>query len=342
YRACAVLYRTNAQARALEDAFRREGIPYQVIGSVRFYERREIQDVLGYLRLISNPRDEIAFERVVNYPRRGVGLTTLEHLRRWAAEQDLTLLEAASRAEVIMDIRAASGHALTRFAEFIREFSVRAGQVSVGTLLEDLVERLDLVRHLHDEGPEGEDRARNVAELIAGAVDFDAAMVQSVDAEDVDRFTELDLYLQQVALVADVDRLDPDAEAVTLMTLHNAKGLEFPLVYVAGMEEGLFPLGRAYDDPDALEEERRLFYVGITRAEDKLSLSWARQRRRAGDFNYNTRSSFVDAVPESLVEERRTDRLRILASSTPHRAPRARDRSDGWDEPAYEPDPDAG
>ena len=339
HRACAVLYRTNAQARALEDAFRREGVPYQVVGSVRFYERREIQDVLGYLRLISNPRDEIAFDRVVNYPRRGIGLTTIEHLRRWAQAKGLTLLEASERAEEIMEIRAAATHALVRFAELIREFSIRAAQVRVGALLEELIERLDLQRHLLDEGPDGEDRARNVAELIAGAVDFDSGAASAVDSEDVDRFTELDLYLQQVALVADVDRLDPDADTVTLMTLHNAKGLEFPLVYISGMEEGLFPLGRSYDDPAALEEERRLFYVGITRAEDKLSLTWARQRRRAGDFNHNTRSSFVDAVPETLVEQRRSDRLKVLAQSTPHRE-RRESYSQYRSERTYEPDPE--
>jgi DNA helicase-2/ATP-dependent DNA helicase PcrA len=339
HRACAVLYRTNAQARALEDAFLREGIPYQVVGSVRFYERREIQDVLGYLRLISNPRDEIAFDRVVNYPRRGIGLTTLEHLRRWAQARGLTLLEASERAEEIMEIRAAATHALVRFAELIREFSIRAAQVRVGGLLEELIERLDLQRHLLDEGPDGEDRARNVAELIAGAVDFDSGAASTVDSEDVDRFTELDLYLQQVALVADVDRLDPDADTVTLMTLHNAKGLEFPLVYISGMEEGLFPLGRSYDDPAALEEERRLFYVGITRAEDKLTLTWARQRRRAGDFNHNTRSSFVDAVPETLVEQRRSDRLKLLTQSTPHRD-RRESYSQYRSERTYEPDPE--
>ena len=274
YASAAVLYRTNAQARALEDAFRREGVPYQVVGSVRFYERREIQDVLAYLRLVSNPRDEVAFARVVNYPRRGVGLTTQEHLVRWAAAQSLSLLEASARADEISDVRAAGAKGLMRFADLVQRFSVRATQARVGELLEELIEDLDLVRHLYEEGPEGEDRARNVAELIAGAVDFDATLVEGVDADDLDTFTELDVFLQQVALIADVDRLDPDADTVTLMTLHNAKGLEFPLVFIAGMEEGLFPLGRAYDDPDSLEEERRLFYVGITRAEDKLSVSW--------------------------------------------------------------------
>jgi DNA helicase-2/ATP-dependent DNA helicase PcrA len=322
YSSAAVLYRTNAQARALEDAFRREGIPYQVVGSVRFYERREIQDVLAYLRLISNPRDAVAFARVVNYPRRGIGLTTQEHLQRFAAEKGLTLLEAAQRADEIPSVRAAGARGLVRFADLIQRFSVRATQARVGELLEELVEDLDLVRHLYEEGPDGEDRARNVAELIAGAVDFDATLVQSVAEEDIDTFTELDLFLQNVALVADVDRLDPNADTVTLMTLHNAKGLEFPVVFIAGMEEGLFPLGRAYDDPASLEEERRLFYVGITRAEDKLSLIWARQRRRAGDFTYNTLSSFTDAIPEELIEERRTKRLTLVSESTPHRSRR--------------------
>lgn len=320
----AVLYRTNAQARALEDAFRREGVPYQVVGSVRFYERREIQDVLAYLRLISNPRDEVAFGRVVNYPRRGIGLTSQEHLLRWASEEGVSLLEAAARADEIQAIRAGASRGLRHFADLIQRFSVRATQASVGELLEELIEDLDLVRHLHEEGPEGEDRARNVAELIAGAVDFDATLMEGMDSEELDTFTELDLFLQQVALVADVDRLDPDADTVTLMTLHNAKGLEFPLVFIAGMEEGLFPLGRSYDDPDTLEEERRLFYVGITRAEDKLAVTWARQRRRAGDFNYNTLSSFFEAIPEELFEERKTERLRLLSQSTPHRGGRRR------------------
>ncbi|MEQ8328971.1 MAG: UvrD-helicase domain-containing protein [Longimicrobiales bacterium] len=340
YRDFAVLYRTNAQARALEDAFRREGVPYQVVGSVRFYERREIQDVLGYLRLISNPRDAGAFQRVVNYPRRGIGSASQERLALWAREAGLTLLEAAARADEAPDVPKGGVRGFTRFAELIQRYSLRATQAGVGELLEELVEELDLVRHLHDEGPEGEDRARNVAELVAGALDFDADLAETLGAEDVDTFTELDLFLQQVALVADVDRLDPDADTVTLMTLHNAKGLEFPVVYIAGLEDGLFPLSRAFDDPATLEEERRLFYVGITRAEDTLSLSWARQRRRAGDFTYGTLSSFLEGVPDELVDERRSERLRLMSQSTPHhRGSRGRRRpADRDDEPSYEPD----
>jgi DNA helicase-2/ATP-dependent DNA helicase PcrA len=338
YRSVAVLYRTNAQSRALEDALRRAGVPYQIVGSVRFYERREIQDVLAYLRLISNPRDAGAFERVVNYPRRGIGQTSLERLGEWAAANGVSLLEAAARADEVGGLRATE--ALRAFADLVQRYGVRAAQVGIGELLESLVEELDLMRHLTEEGPEGEDRARNVAELIAGAIDFDAALVEDQDDQEghADRFTELDLFLQQVALVADVDRLDPDAQAVTLMTLHNAKGLEFPLVFIAGMEEGLFPLARAYDEPAALEEERRLFYVGITRAEDKLVLSWARQRRRAGDLTFNLQSSFLEALPPEHIEARRTQRLTatVASASLPHRRDRTREHSDF----AYEQDHD--
>jgi DNA helicase-2/ATP-dependent DNA helicase PcrA len=348
YSGCAVLYRTNAQARALEDAFLRGGVPYQVVGGVRFYERREIQDVLAYLRLISNPKDATAFGRVVNYPRRGVGQTTQEHLARWAAEQGLTVLEAAARADQIPSVRAAGANGLVRFADLIQRFSLRATQATIGELLEELIEDLDLARHLYDEGPDGDDRASNVAELIAGALDFDATLMRGMDDDELDAFTELDLFLQEVALVADVDRLDPDAATATLMTLHNAKGLEFPVVFLAGLEEGLFPLSRACDDPDKIEEERRLFYVGITRAEDKLSMSWARQRRRAGDFTYGTLSSFVDAVPDELLDRRRSERLNRVQDSTPHRGYRGQNgRGGGFasgtqqsSDTSFEPDQD--
>jgi len=315
----AVLYRTNAQSRALEDAFRRAGVPYQIVGGVRFYERREILDVLAYLRLISNPLDSVAFDRVVNYPRRGVGATSQERLLAFARADGIPLLEAAARADEAPDMHKGGARGLKKFADLIQRFSLRAVQAPVGELLEELVQELDLMAHLHDEGPDGEDRARNVAELIAGARDFDTEMVETLGSEEIDTFTELDLFLQQVALVADVDRLDSDEDTVTLMTLHNAKGLEFPVVYIAGMEDGLFPLSRAYDDPESLEEERRLFYVGITRAEDTLAVIWARQRRRAGDFTYGSLSSFLDAVPEDHLELRKSRRLRSMEGSTPHR-----------------------
>jgi DNA helicase-2/ATP-dependent DNA helicase PcrA len=201
----------------------------------------------------------------------------------------------------------------------------------VGELLEELVEELRLYQALEDEGPEGEDRADNVRELIAGALDFDAQLLAQLEPGEVDAFTELDLFLQQVALVADVDRHDPDADAVTLMTLHNAKGLEFPVVFIAGLEDGLFPLARAYDAPAELEEERRLFYVGITRARDKLYLSHARQRRRAGEFTYGRLSHFVEAIPGELLDARATPLLETSRHSTPHRERRRFDDEErGW------------
>ena len=303
YREMSILYRTNAQSRALEDVFRRRGLPYQIVGGVRFYERREIQDVLAYLRLISNPLDAGAFERVVNYPRRGVGNTSLERLAAWADVEGISLLEAAARAEEAPEVPKGGVRGLIAFAALVQRHSALASQMRVGELLESLVDELDLFRHLADEGPEGEDRADNARELIAGALDYNAELQAELEGETLDHFTELDLFLQQVALVADVDRHDPDADAVTLMTLHNAKGLEFPVVFISGLEDGLFPLGRAYDSPSELEEERRLFYVGITRAQNKLYLTHARSRRRAGEMMYGRLSPFVDAIPMALVEK---------------------------------------
>ena len=303
YQEMAILYRTNAQSRALEDVFRRRGLPYQIVGGVRFYERREIQDVLAYLRVISNPLDAGAFERVVNYPRRGIGNTSLERLSAWAEREGITLLEAAARADEAPEVPKGGVRGLMAFAALVQRYSAYASQMEVGELLETLVEELDLFRHLADEGPEGEDRADNVRELIAGALDYNAELLEDLEGEPLDHFTELDLFLQQVALVADVDRHDPDAQAVTLMTLHNAKGLEFPIVFISGLEDGLFPLGRAYDNPSELEEERRLFYVGITRAENKLYLTHARRRRRAGEVMYGRLSPFVSAIPAHLIEK---------------------------------------
>jgi len=336
YRDFAVLYRTNAQSRALEDGFRRRGVPYQIVGGVRFYERREIQDVLAYLRLVSNPLDRDALNRIVNYPRRGIGPATLERLVAFAADRGEGMLEAAASATDSDAIPTGGARSLEAFAELMRRYSARAATTRVGPLLEDLVEELDLLVLLREEGPEGEDRAENVKELIAGALDFDAQLLDESDTEEVDAFTELDLFLQRVALVADIDRHDPEADTVTLMTLHNAKGLEFPVVFISGLEDGLFPLSRAYDEPAEMEEERRLFYVGITRCEDRLHLSHARQRRRAGEFMYGRLSPFAEAIPEDALERARTPVLdRAADHSTPYRGRRGGE-SRSYPEPEYE------
>jgi len=307
----AVLYRTNAQSRALEDAFRRSGIPYQIVGGVRFYERREIQDILAYLRLISNPRDNAAFQRVVNVPKRGIGKTSQDRYLEWTVGQGLSALQGLDHLDQIPDLPRGARNALADFGALIHGFTARAATEPVGILLEALLERLDYEGHLRSEGPEGEDRINNVRELLAGAQEFDGERSNDWDDEPLpENLTELDLFLQRTALTTDLDQADDAAASVLLMTLHNAKGLEFPTVFLAGLEEGLFPLGRAYDDPSQLEEERRLFYVGLTRAEDRLFLTWARERRRAGEFMYGTLSSFARDVDDALVERRTSDRVR--------------------------------
>ncbi|MGH7467763.1 MAG: ATP-dependent helicase [Longimicrobiales bacterium] len=304
-----VLYRTNAQSRALEEALRRRDIPYQIVGGTRFYERREIMDVLAYLRLISNPKDAGAWDRIVNYPRRGIGDTTKAQVLVWAAEHGISPLEAAGRAAETPSLRGAAIGSLQRFAELIQRYTALAAHIGVGELLAKLIEETAIIEALQEEGPEGEERMENVGELVAGAHEFDARGDPDIE-EDADQdTTALDRFLQKVALITDVDRHDPEANATTLMTLHNAKGLEFPFVFISGLEDGLFPLARAYDDPEALEEERRLFYVGITRARQKVYLSHARTRRRAGEVLSCIPSSFMDPIPATLVESRVTPTL---------------------------------
>lgn len=300
HRDFAVLYRTNAQARAMEDRFWRRGVPYQVVGGVRFYERREIQDVLAYLRLISNPRDLDAFERVVNYPRRGVGSVSLKRLLAFALEEGIGALEAAERAAEVPRLSATARRGLARLAALIRRHSVLAATHTAGEVVETLIDDLGLVERLRAEGPDGDDRAENVRELVAAARQFEAESLPGLEDTERDAFTDLGLFLQHVALVADIDRHDSGADAVTLMTLHSSKGLEFPVVFISGMEEGLFPLGRSYDEDELLEEERRLFYVGITRARRKVYLTHARSRRRAGEVSWTKPSSFLDVLWHGL------------------------------------------
>jgi DNA helicase II / ATP-dependent DNA helicase PcrA len=272
---------------------------------------------MAYLRLISNPRDAGAFDRIINYPRRGIGDTSRARLLEWAARQGMSPLEAAARAGDCDELRGAAATSFVAFAGMIQRYTALASHIGVGELLEKLIAEVGIIDALRDEGPDGIERVENVNELVAGAHDFDARD-DDVDAEDEDRAVEatpLDMFLQKVTLLTDVDRHDPDAQAVTFMTVHNAKGLEFAVVFVAGMEDGLFPLARAYDDPDALEEERRLFYVAITRAERKLYISHARTRRRAGEVMPGRPSSFIDPLPPELFDEVTTPALERARSA---------------------------
>jgi DNA helicase-2/ATP-dependent DNA helicase PcrA len=308
-----VLYRTNAQSRALEEAFRRRDLPYQIVGGTRFYERREIMDVLAYLRLISNAKDAGAFDRIVNYPRRGIGDTSKGHLYTWAAEQGRSPLDAAAEASDVPALRGGAATSLQAFSALIARFAGLAAHVGTGQLLETLLDEIELFEALKAEGPEGEDRIDNVKELIAGAHDFDVREDLDEESEDVvEGATTLDRFLQKVSLLTDVDRHDPKANAVTLMTMHNAKGLEFPFVFIGGLEDGLFPLNRAIDQPAELEEERRLFYVGITRARRKVYLTHAQTRRRAGELLRCKPSSFLKPIPPELLEVRATAEVEKL------------------------------
>ena len=298
----AILYRTNSQSRALEEALRRGGVAYRVVGAISFYERREVKDLLAYLRLIANPADDEAFLRAIAVPRRGIGEASLATFRAAALGWNRPLLDSARIAERITGLRPNVREALQRFAillDQLRERSLAAPPVHV---LEQLIAAIDYQSLLLAEGPEGADRWENVRELVAAAAEW-----SEVVPED-DPGTPLERFLTEAALVTAADSAQGDS-GVTLMTLHTAKGLEWPVVVISGLEEGLFPLSRSLETQDGLEEERRLFYVGLTRARDKLYLTWARARRRGGELRRGMVSRFMESVPAPLLEEKSTASL---------------------------------
>jgi len=311
----AVLYRTNAQSRPLEDALRREAIPYRLVGSVRFYDRREIRDLMAYLKLIANPADSEAFRRAVSVPKRGIGDTTLDALAARARELDLPLYEAALNDGALGVLRPAARKTLTDFVALIARLRERAKDTSVDVLIQDLIAEIKYVDYLQAEGPESaRDRIENVSALVNGAAET------VIDDGGEVGLTPLDHFLQRAMLVAGADALDPSADAVTLMTLHNAKGLEYPVVFLTGLEDGLFPLSQAIDHPPKLEEERRLFYVGITRAEEKLYLSFTEMRRRNGELLPGIKSRFLTEIAGTNIEETKTLRVKTMGRSTSTRS----------------------
>lgn len=302
YRDMAVLYRTNAQSRAFEEAFRRSSIPYRVVGSVGFYERREVKDLLAYLRLVLNPADDEAFLRAVQVPKRGIGVATLRILQGAAHQWSNPLLATAGIADRIDKLRAHPVRRLGEFAELIERLRGHLSSTTPAALLEDIIEAIGYEAHLVAEGPEGVERLENVRELLAAAAEWS----EEVPEDDEEEGTPIERFLADSALVESGDLTGGDPDGVTLMTVHTAKGLEWPLVAVCGLEEGLFPLSRALDTPEGAEEERRLAYVAITRARDRLFTTWARARRRAGQLLPGAPSRFLDAIPASVIEERRT------------------------------------
>jgi DNA helicase-2/ATP-dependent DNA helicase PcrA len=310
----AVLYRTNAQSRAIEDALRREAIPYRLVGSVRFYDRREIRDVMAYLKLIANPSDEEAFRRAIAVPKRGIGDSSVDTLSARAKATGVSLSEVASREDLQESLRPAARKALAEFTRLLSDLRERAKDTSVDVVIQELIGEIRYVEYLQAEGPESaRDRIENLSALVNGAAET------VIDDGGEVGLTPLDHFLQRAMLVAGADALDPSADAVTLMTLHNAKGLEYPVVFLTGLEDGLFPLSQSFDDPPKLEEERRLFYVGITRAEEKLYLSHTEMRRRNGELLPSMQSRFLREIAGSNLEEKRTLRVTSMGRGAPGR-----------------------
>lgn len=294
----AVLYRTNAQSRLLEEKFVAMNVPYKIVGGVNFYARREIKDLLAYLKTIDNGMDDIAVRRIINVPKRGIGLTTINRIQESAAERGLGFYETLMAPELIPGI-GRSAAKLDSFAALIEYFKGLTGQMSITDLLREVIEKTGYMESLDSEDKEdAQARKENIDELINKAAAYEEA------AEDRDEPATLSAFLEEVALVADIDSLDEEQDYVVLMTLHSAKGLEFPHVYLAGMEDGLFPsyMTITSDDRDDLEEERRLCYVGITRAEQELTLTCARRRMVRGETQYNKISRFINEIPAELLD----------------------------------------
>ena len=301
----AVFYRTNAQSRVLEEVFVRYGIPYNVVGGVKFYERREVRDALAYLRLLANRTDEVAVKRVINVPKRGIGQSTIAHIDRFAQDGRLSFSDGLTRIDDIGMVAARSALRVKEFVGLIdrlEEAAADGPRAAIDAVLAETgyVAELEAERSVEALG-----RVENLRELASVAEEFEESMDGSITADGpwatLSGLRKLELFLETVSLVTDIDELDDKAEAVTLMTLHTAKGLEYPVIFIVGMEDGVFPHSRSLGDPEELEEERRLCYVGVTRAEEKLYLTHAWQRMLFGSSNFNPPSRFLGEIPENLV-----------------------------------------
>jgi DNA helicase-2/ATP-dependent DNA helicase PcrA len=288
----AILYRTNAQSRSIEDELRRGGIPYVIVGGIKFYERKEIKDVLAYLRLLVNPLDNESFSRAVNYPVRGIGSTTLERLKEYAAKREISLFAAASDVAPL-EITDRAKKSLQQFHTFLRKYSGLKEQMSFSELSRSMVDELGILREFKEEASvESMNRWENVQELLSAISEF----------HDTRPDAKLEQFLEEVSLVSDIDTWEGTQNAVTLMTLHSSKGLEFPVVVITGLEEGLLPFYSNTIDRTDLEEERRLFYVGVTRAQRKLYLTHTRMRYRFGEPSYPSSSRFLTEMGSENVE----------------------------------------
>jgi len=296
---CAVMYRVNAQSRALEETFLRYGVPYKLVGGTRFYQRREVKDIIAYLRLIHNPQDNVSLVRIINVPVRGIGQRTLSHLQDWAKAHDVSLFEALKQVSHPDSIGTKQSlppritQALAGFDAVMAELIAQSRELSLSSLLDEIWEHTGYRRYILDK-EDGEDRWENVMELKSVASEYDELAPEEA----------LVAFLEKISLVSDIDELDEKADAVTLITLHQAKGLEFPAVFIVGLEEGILPHRKSFDDPEEMEEERRLCYVGITRAKKRLYLLRSYRRSLFGGSTANLPSRFLQDISPHLISPR--------------------------------------
>lgn len=289
----AVLYRTNAQSRILEEAFIKSSMPYEIVGGVRFYERKEIKDIIAYLRLIVNPADEESCLRIINYPARGIGDVTIEYLSRHAKKNSISLFDALKEVEKIEELTERARNGLLQFKALIEKYQKLYSQLNINELVRTLIDELGILKTFKEEGTaESLNRWENVQELISAVSEFHQ---ENPDAT-------LETFLEEVSLISDIDTWQEERNAVTLMTLHAAKGLEFPVVFIIGLEEGLLPFYSSSIELEDLEEERRVFYVGITRAQKKLYLTYTSLRYRYGDVTYPSESRFLYELGKEYIE----------------------------------------
>jgi len=296
YSECAVLYRTNAQSRLLEEHFVKNGIPYNLVGGVNFYDRKEIKDMLAYLRMVDNAKDDLQVKRVINVPKRGIGQTSVDKVTDYAYRNGLTLFEACEIADSIPTLGSAAKKIMT-FANMIRVMRASVSDYGLKGLINDIIEKTGYVKELEDsDEDDAKDRIENIYELVNKIVDY----------EENEPDAGLSGFLEEVALVSDIDGIDDSMPRALLMTIHAAKGLEFERVYLAGCEDGVFPsyLSIACEDNSELEEERRLAYVGITRAKDEFTATYARCRMNRGEIQYNPVSRFLKEIPKELIDNR--------------------------------------
>ncbi len=324
----AILYRTNAQSRVLEDFLRANGLPYIIIGGVKFYERKEIKDILAYLRLLTNPADEISLKRVINFPGRGIGPTTLVKIEEYARQKSMTFYEAVAQVREIPSIQKKTAEKVYSFYKLIIKYTLLLKELPLGELSAAMVEELGIIRMYNDEGTiESQTRLENIKELLVAISEF---------SSNHSNGGTLDEFLQHVSLTTDIDTWNDKTNAITLMTLHAAKGLEFDTVFLTGLEEGLFPLSRSLTDPEALEEERRLFYVGATRAKERLYISWAKSRRRFGQDPASFKSRFLKELDLTYVQHVQSRYIQTETRKVPKARPAYQDVMPNYEDESQE------